>query len=296
MKIGAVYPQIELGGDPEAFDRIARSVEPIGFDHLLMYDHVVGAVHEKRDPPLWERGPYTDKDPFHDPLMAFSYVAGITRRIELVTGVLILPQRQTVLVAKQATDLDLLSGGRLRLGVGSGWNYVEYDALGQNFATRGERLTEQIGYLRQLWSQPLLTFRGKFDSIDRANIVPRPKRQIPIYCGGFAEPMFKRAARMADGFIFASGIEFSLRGWSRLRELLTEAGRSIAGFGAECILQNDRGHGMSQQEVLDAARRWQDAGGTHVSVVTMGRGYRTPEEHIHHFAEAQMRLRAALDT
>ncbi|MET0657446.1 MAG: LLM class F420-dependent oxidoreductase [Steroidobacteraceae bacterium] len=296
MKIGAVYPQIELGGDPEAFDRIARSVEPIGFDHLLMYDHVVGAVHENREPPLWQRGPYTDKHPFHDPLVALAYVAGITRRIELVTGVLILPQRQTVLVAKQATDLDLLSGGRLRLGVGSGWNYVEYDALGQNFATRGERLTEQIEYLRRLWSEPLVTFHGKFDSIDRANIIPRPKRPIPIYCGGFAEPMFKRAARMADGFIFASGIDFSLHAWSRLQQLLAEAGRPVAGFGAECILQDDRSNGMSRQEALDAARRWQDVGGTHVSVVTMGRGYRTPEEHIHHLAEAHVRLQAALNT
>src|SRR6202007_2700383 len=121
MKIGAVYPQIELNGDPVAVDRIGRAVEALGYDHIVMYDHVVGAVHENRNPPLWEHGPYTDKDPFHDPLVVFGYLAGITKRIELVTGVLILPQRQTVLVAKQVTDIDLLSGGRLRLGVGSGW-------------------------------------------------------------------------------------------------------------------------------------------------------------------------------
>src|SRR5262249_9193369 len=134
MKIGAIYPQIELNGDPEAVDKIARTVEALGYDHLLMYDHVVGALHECRDPPLW--GPYTERDPFHDPFVAFGYIAAITKRIELVTGIIILPQRQTVLVAKQATDVDLLSGGRLRLGVGSGWNYVEYDSLGESFEKR----------------------------------------------------------------------------------------------------------------------------------------------------------------
>ena len=161
MKIGATYPQIELGGDPVAIGRIGRAVEELGYDHLVMYDHVVGAVHENRNPPLWEHGPYTDKHPFHDPFVAFGYLAAITKRIELVTGVIILPQRQTVLVAKQATDVDLLSGGRLRLGVGSGWNYVEYDALGEDFAVRGPRLTEQIEYLRMLWSQPLVTLDRK---------------------------------------------------------------------------------------------------------------------------------------
>lgn len=295
MKIGAVYPQIELSGDPVAFDQIARSIEPLGFDHLLLYDHVVGAVHENRNPPLWEHGPYTDKHPFHDPLVALAYVAGITQRIELVTGVLILPQRQTVLVAKQATDLDLLSGGRLRLGVGSGWNYVEYDALGQDFSTRGQRLTEQIQYLRRLWSEPLVTFRGRFDSIDRANIVPRPRRPIPIYCGGFSEAAFKRAALHADGFIFAAGIDSALARWTRLKELLHDNGRSAAGFGAEYILQDDTAGGLSSQRALDAARRWRDAGGTHVAIVTMGLNLRTAQEHIDRLADIHALLRPALE-
>lgn len=294
MRIGAVYPQIELGGDPSAFDRIGRSVEALGYDHLLMYDHVVGAVHENRNPPLWERGPYTDKHPFHEPLVALSYLAGITQRIELVVGVLILPQRQTVMVAKQAAEIDLLSGGRLRLGVGSGWNYVEYDALRQDFATRGPRLTEQIQFLRRLWSEPLVTFHGQFDFIDRANILPRPKRAIPIYCGGFSEPSYKRAAKLADGYIFAAGIETALSGWARVRQLVTDNGRSLADFGAEYILQDNQSWGIGPQAALDAARRWQDAGGTHISVVTMGRGYRTVEEHIQHLAEARVRLGAVL--
>ena len=292
MKIGAVYPQIELGGAPESVDQIGRAIEAIGYDHIVMYDHVVGAVHENRVPPLWEHGPYTENDPFHDPLVVFGYLAGITKRIELVTGVLILPQRQTVLVAKQATDIDLLSGGRLRLGVGSGWNYVEYDALGEDFATRGPRLTEQIGYLRKLWSEPLVTFNGKFDSLDRAALIPRPKRHIPIWCGGFAEPSFKRAAKLADGYIFAGGIDMSLNGLARVRYWLQQEGRSSEGFGLENLLQSPTVGGLTVQQAVDTARRWQDVGGTHVSVVTMGLGYKTTQQHIDHIAEFRQRLGA----
>ena len=163
MQIGVVYPQIELGGNPEAVRRIGRAVEELGFDHLLAYDHVLGAVHAERQPPL--SGPYTEADPFHDPLVMFAYLAGLTERLGFVTGVLILPQRQTALVARQAADVDLLSGGRLRLGVGIGWNHVEYVALGQDFATRGAREEEQIGLLRRLWSEPVVDFDGRFDHI-----------------------------------------------------------------------------------------------------------------------------------
>ena len=291
MKVGAVYPQIELNGDPEAVDRIGRGVEAMGYDHLILYDHVVGAVHENRDPPLWEHGPYTDKDPFHDPLVVFGYLAGITKRLEFMTGVVILPQRQTVLVAKQATDVDLLSGGRLRLGVGSGWNYVEYDALGQDFHTRGARLTEQIHYLRKLWEQPLVTFEGRFDRIDRAALNPRPRRRIPIYCGGFSEPAYKRAAQIADGFIFAAGIAHgALPGWKRVRELLKQAGRPVEGFGAQYTVQDNRSHGLPVPEVLDNLKRWQDAGGTHAAVVTMGRGFKTLEQHLDYLNEIRQRL------
>ena len=294
MKVGAVYPQTELGGDPAAVDQIGRAVESMGYDHLLMYDHVVGAVHENRNPPLWGRGPYTDKHPFHDPLVAFGYLAAITRRIELVTGVLILPQRPTVLVAKQCADVDLLSGGRLRLGVGTGWNYVEYDALGHSFGSRGQRLTEQIGYLRRLWSEPLVTFEGQFDRIDRGNINPRPKQRIPIFCGGFSEPAYRRAAKLADGFIFGASLANSaLSGWARVRELLGEADRPLSGFVAHYIVQDDFGHGLETQSVVDAIRRWQDAEGTHASVVTMGRGMTTAQQHVDHLEVIRQRLEAA---
>ncbi|MFA5633112.1 MAG: LLM class F420-dependent oxidoreductase [Porticoccaceae bacterium] len=295
MKIGVVYPQIELGGDPEALRRIGLATEDLGYDHLLMYDHVVGASHENRDPPLW--GPYTEKDPFHDPLVAFSYLAAITRRIELVTGILILPQRQTVLAAQQCADLDLLSGQRLRLGVGSGWNYVEYEALGQDFASRGARLGEQVELLRRLWREPQVTFEGRFDRIDRGAINPRPRRDIPIWMGGFSEPAFRRAAALADGFIFAGALTSSytgkdttvasvLDGWKRVRHHLAAKGRAEQNFGAELIMLE----AGNTDQVVDTLKRWQDAGGTSASVFTMGLGFRRVEQHQDYLEKVKAKL------
>ena len=174
LQVGVVYPQTELAGDPSAVRRIGRAVEDLGFDHLLAYDHVLGAVHADRTPPL--TGPYTEHDPFHDPLVMFAYLAGVTERIGFGTGILVLPQRQTALVARQAADVDLLSGGRLRLGVGVGWNYVEYQALGEDFHTRGARQEEQIELLRRLFTEPVVDFAGRFDRVDRAALVPKPTR------------------------------------------------------------------------------------------------------------------------
>ena len=191
MKIGAVYPQTELQGDPAAVRRIGRAVEDLGFSHLLAYDHVLGAVHADRTPPL--PGPYDEHDPFHDPLVMFAYLAGITERIEFATGILILPQRQTALVARQASDVALLSGGRLRLGVGLGWSQVEYEALGQEWRARGARQEEQIEVLRRLFTEPVVDFAGRFHRIDRAALVPKPARPIPIWLGGSSEAAFDRA-------------------------------------------------------------------------------------------------------
>jgi probable F420-dependent oxidoreductase len=280
MKIGAVYPQIELGGRPEPVKQIGQAVEELGYHHLVMYDHVVGA-HPDREPALW--GPYTDKDPFHDPLVAFAYLAGITTTLKFLPGVIILPQRQTVLLAQQAADLDLLSGQRLIMGVGTGWNYVEYHALGEDFDTRGKRMSEQIEFLRKLWGEPLLTFDGQFDQIDRACINPRPDRQIPIYCGGFSEPAFKRAARLADGFIFAGAQESALEGWQSLQKHLKANGRDPSSFDAIYFLQTATAAGLPTDEVPNAIERWQAAGGSGVSVVTMGLGYKTAEQHLEHF-------------
>ena len=187
MRCGVVYPQIELEGDPGAVKAFAQAAEDLGYDHLIMYDHVLGAEHSGREPPL--SGPYTEKDPFHEPFISFAYLAGITRRIELVSGVIILPQRQTALVAKQAADIDLFSGGRLRLGVGVGWNWVEFDALevGPQFRRRGRREENQIALMRKLWTQPVVTHSDRDHQVERAGLCPMPKRCIPIWLGGFSE-------------------------------------------------------------------------------------------------------------
>jgi probable F420-dependent oxidoreductase len=278
VEIGAVYPQNELGGDPVAVGRIGRAVEDLGFDYLLAYDHVLGAVHADRARPL--TGPYTEHDAFHDPLVMFGYLAGITERIGLATGVLVLPQRQTALVARQAADVDLLSGGRLRLGVGVGWNYVEYGALGQDFATRGARQEEQVKLLRRLFSEPVVDFSGRFDRVDRAALVPRPARPIPIWLGGSSEAAFDRAARLGDGFIFFGGVDQVIDAWDRMRERLSELNRSVENFGGECVVRPQRGVNHLMAEVDS----WRGVGGTHLSIVTMGLGLRSADAHIDYLA------------
>ncbi len=283
--VGVVYPQTELRGDPEAVGRIGRAVEELGFDHLLAYDHVLGAVHADRKPPL--TGPYTEHDPFHDPFVMFAYLAGITERIGFATGVLILPQRQTALVARQAADVDLLSGGRLRLGVGIGWNWVEYQALGEDFHTRGTRQEEQITLLRRLFTEPVVDFSGRFDRVDRAALVPKPKRSIPIWLGGFSEAAFDRGARLADGFMFSSShTDESIDGWTQLRDRVSAQGRSVDDFGGELVI---RSRDLDQLAAdIDA---WRNVGGSHVSVVTMGLGLDSVEGHLDYLASVASALR-----
>ncbi|MCT2399916.1 LLM class F420-dependent oxidoreductase [Novosphingobium mangrovi (ex Huang et al. 2023)] len=276
MKLGIIYPQNGLGGDPAAVRAIGLAAEELGFDHFVAYDHVLGASHD-REPRLW--GPYTEKDPFHDPFVMFGYLAGITLRIELVTGILILPQRQTALVARQAADVDLLSGGRLRLGVGIGWNYVEYEALGQDFSKRGRRMAEQVMLLRRLWSEELVSFEGAFDTIDRAALVPRPERRIPIWMGGFADVALHRAAQIGDGFIFADGAADAFEQLGKLDGYLREAGRDAAGFGKQCQMLRAK----TADQAIETAQRWRDAGGTHATINSMGLGFATGDEHIAYF-------------
>lgn len=286
MKIGVIYPQTETRGDPDAVRRIALAVEEAGYDHLLVYDHVLGATHD-REPKL--SGPYTDKHPFHDPFIMFAYIAGMTQRIELVTGVIILPQRQTVLVARQAADLDLLSHERLTLGVGIGWNYVEYDSLGQDFHSRGKRVNEQISLLRRLWSDPLVDFQGEFDRIDRAALNPRPRRMIPIWFGGFADLALRRAAALGDGFIFVDGAGDAFELVARMRGFLKDAGRSEADFGLHCNMVRAK----TPRDVIEMASRWRDIGGTHVSVATMGQNFTTIDQHIDYMKAVADALRGA---
>ena len=294
MRLGVTFPQDELGGDPDALRRFATTAEELGYDHVLMYDHVVGAVQGvPRTPPLPARS-YGENDPFHDPLVSFAYLAAVTRRVELVTGILILPQRQTVLVARQAADVDLLSGGRLRLGVGIGYNPVEYHALGQQWATRGPRLDEQIPYLRQLWTGEATTFNGEFDQIDRAAIYPPPSRPIPIWLGGNSEAAFRRAARLGDGFVFGYGMAASaVRAWRRVQELLAEEGRDPAGFRALFNLLPDHPGSWLAEEV-DALPRLRDEGATDVAVTSARNGLSTLDQHLDFIAQAKARADRAL--
>jgi probable F420-dependent oxidoreductase len=198
MRIGVVFPQTEIGSDPIVIRDYAQAAEELGYRHILAYDHVLGASTAVR--PGWNR-PYSSETPFHEPFVLFGYLAGLTRRIELVTGVIILPQRQAVLVAKQAAEVDVLSGGRLRLGVGIGWNAVEYQGLNQNFRDRSARIEEQVTLLRALWTQPVISFKGRWHEIDAAGINPLPiQRPIPIWVGATADAGIERAGRIGDGW------------------------------------------------------------------------------------------------
>jgi probable F420-dependent oxidoreductase len=275
MQVGVVYPQNELQGDPSAVRRIGRAVEELGFDHLLSYDHVLGAVHADRTPPL--SGGYDEHDPFHDPFVMFGYLAGITERIRFATGVLVLPQRQTALVARQATDVDLLSGGRLRLGVGVGWNRPEYEALGQDFRTRGVRQEEQIQLLRHLFTESVVDFTGRFHRVDRAALLPKPAEPIPIWLGGFGDKTFDRAARLADGFIFFGGdVDDVVNRWNALRHKVQSYGRSVEDFGADWVVTPRSRVGDVMAEI-DA---WRQVGGTHITVPTVGMGFDSIDGHL----------------
>lgn len=284
MRIGVVYPQIELGGSPDAVRRLGLATEELGYDHLLAYDHVLGSVHEGREPPLM--GPYKEHDPFHDPLMMFSYLAGMTQRLNFFSGVLILPQRQTALVARQVADLDLFSGGRFRLGVGVGWSYVEYEALGQDFKTRGAREEEQIELLRRLWTEAVVDFTGRFDRIDRAGIPPRPTAPVPIWLGGWGDAAVKRAARVGDGFVFGGRVDNVIEQWNQIRDLVAEAGRSVDDFGGEAIVFTTKG----PEAVAERIASWEAAGGTHASVNTMGHGFTETEQHVEYIAAVAQAL------
>jgi probable F420-dependent oxidoreductase len=284
MRIGVVLPTCDIGTDPAVIRDFAQTAEDLGYDHIVIYDHVLGAVHAAREPKLL--GPYDEKDAFHEPFVLFAWLAGQTRRIELATGVLVLPQRQTALVAKQAAELALLSGGRLRLGVGTGWNWVEYESLGVPFGDRGRRLDEQIELLRRLWREPLLDFRGKLHRVDRAGLLPRPTHPIPIWLGGYTDVAIRRAARVGDGFLFGSAAP-PMQGLARrLLDLVEAAGRPRASCGVETIVP----WGAGPDGWTKSIEQWRALGATHVSLRTLDRGmevlgepvagFQSPRQHI----------------
>jgi probable F420-dependent oxidoreductase len=275
VKVGVIFPQTEIGNDPSVIKDFVQAVEELGYDHLVIFDHVLGADANRTDRP---RGPYTHDTAFHEPFVLYGYLAAVTQRIELVTGVIILPQRQTALVAKQAAEIDILSGGRLRLGVGTGWNAVEYEALNEDFHNRGKRQEEQIQLMRKLWSEPLVNFEGKWHHIDGAGLKPLPGRQIPIWFGGRDEHVIERAARIGDGWLLnqppGDHLDESL---ARLRQSLRANGRDPKSFGIEGFT----GYGDGD---LDRAGRqmeaWAAAGATHISVNVMNAGLESPSGHL----------------
>jgi probable F420-dependent oxidoreductase len=277
MRIGAVLPQTEIGADPGAIREWARTVEGLGYAHILAYDHVLGASTANR--PGWTG--YTSDDMFHEIFVLFGYLAAITERVELVTGVVILPQRQTALVAKQAAEVDILSGGRLRLGIGLGWNEVEYVGLNEDFHNRGARSAEQIDVLRALWTNEIVDLHGRWHTIPEAGINPRPRRPIPIWTGARADAALRRTAELADGWMPLGGIvdteEKARTAVERLRGYLREAGRDPDGFGIEPHLSL---HAVPEERWRVHGDMWRDLGATHLCVSTMDCGFTTLEQHL----------------
>ncbi|HET7041206.1 MAG TPA: LLM class F420-dependent oxidoreductase [Gemmatimonadales bacterium] len=276
MRIGIVFPQGEIGNDPLVIRDWAQAAEGLGYDHILFYDHVLGPGRATR-PGLGDN--YTSDNPIHEVFVLMGYLAGQTSRIGLATGVLILPQRQTALVAKQAAEVDLLSGGRLRLGVGIGWNAVEYEGLNEDFQNRGARSEEQIKVLRALWSDTAITYRGRWHTIDDAGINPLPvQRPIPIWIGGMAEATLKRAGRLGDAWLPLPGpLEEIPPMLERLRGYAREAGRdpSAIGIGPQLVLSQ-----VGEGGAADYAARWRDLGATHLSVNVSDLGITGPQAQI----------------
>jgi probable F420-dependent oxidoreductase len=287
MQLGVVFPQTEIGNDPGVIRDYAQAVEGLGYAHLLAYDHVLGANPDR--PGGWGGRAYTFQSAFHEPLVLFGYLAGLTRTLRFFTGILILPQRQTSLVAKQAAAVDVLSRGRLTLGVGVGWNHVEYEALGQDFHTRGRRMEEQIGLLRRLWTEPLVTFEGKWDSVPDAGINPLPvQRPIPLWMGGMSDVVQRRVVRLADGWFpqrLTPGPEAETV-LEHVRGMARESGRDPNALGIHVTIN---AAGSSMDACAATAAAWRPLGVTHVSLNTMSAGFANPEQHldaIRRFADA----------
>lgn len=276
MRIGVVFPQTEIGADPSYIKDFGQAAEDLGFSHILAYDHVIGANLASR--PDW-KPPYSHLDMFHEPFVLFGYLAGLTQKIELVTGIIILPQRQTVLVAKQAAALDVFSRGRLRFGIGIGWNPVEYEALGEDFKNRGSRCEEQIAVLRQLWTQQTVTFQGRWHKITDAGINPLPvQRPIPIWFGGSDERALRRLAKYGDGWFPLVGPDDKCRGLiDKIRGYAKEAGRNPDAIGIEGRVSYGQGSPDAWTKELQA---WQQLGATHASFNTMKAGLNSPSAHI----------------
>ncbi|HEY7625087.1 MAG TPA: LLM class F420-dependent oxidoreductase [Candidatus Limnocylindria bacterium] len=276
MRVGVVFPHQEIGDDPMRIAAFAQAAEDLGYAHLVAYDHVIGAEPSGR--PSWWRGVYTDRDAFHEPFVLFGFLAAVTRRLELAFGIVILPQRQAVLVAKQAATLDVLSNGRVRFGAGIGWNHVEYEALGMGWRDRAKRIEEQIAVLRLLWTNEVVDFTGTWHRIDRAGIRPLPvQRPIPVWMGADAEIGVRRIARLADGwFSHLPPTEEGREALARFRGYVREAGRDPALVGVEGRVPATG----SPDEWARRAEAFRDMGMTHLELRTGGSHLPDVDAHI----------------
>jgi probable F420-dependent oxidoreductase len=274
MPIGVVFPQTEIGADVGAIRAYAETVEGLGYRSLLVYDHVLGADPAVHQP--WN-GPYNINTTFHEPMVLFGFLAAITK-LELVTGVIIAPQRQTALLAKQAAQVDILTEGRFRLGVGLGWNAVEYEALGKDFTTRGRRAGDQIELMRKLWTEESVTFSSGDEKVTGAGIRPLPvQRPIPVWFGVQSDPGYRRAGRLADGwFPQVPPGERLDAARSILEASAIEAGRDPSTFGMEGRVSWTG----DAATVTEHADRWRRAGATHLSINTMSAGLATVDDHL----------------
>jgi probable F420-dependent oxidoreductase len=281
MRVGVVFPQTELGGDPGAVRAFATAASELGYAHIAVFDHVVGA-----DPAVHQgwSGPYDVHTTFHEPFVLFGYLAALTS-LELVTSIVILPQRQTVLVAKQAAEIDLLTQGKLRLGVGLGWNEVEYEALGQNFSDRGARLAEQVALLRRLWTETSVTVAGEHEHVTGAGIAPLPvQRPIPVWIGARADVALRRAGRIADGWFPMDQPGPALaRSTAIVQRAAVEVGRDPRTLGMEGRINFGSESSSSIDQQIAA---WREAGATHLSINTMRAGFSTVDQHIAALASA----------
>jgi probable F420-dependent oxidoreductase len=281
FRVGVSFPTTEIGVDAYVIRDFAQAVEDMGYSQIAAYDHVVGANTASR--PDWS-GPYNHLTPFHEPLVLLSYLAGLTKQVQLVTAVIIMPQRQTVLFAKQAANLDLYCRGRLRLGLGIGWNEVEYEALGAPFERRGARLDDQIRFLRRLWTEPAFTEAGPFHRITDAGINPLPlQRPIPIWIGGWSEAAMMRAVRLGQGWMPSLNAEEAEEKVGAFHAALKAAGRDPGDVGLENMVLLGATVGGPIRTAEDAvadAESWRKAGATGVNIHTMAMGLKSPDEHL----------------